>query len=74
MLITQNKIFASRDPIKYFESAPPELGRSDDGKRTIFQVQPYKNNSCGCNCRTSDIQFRLLNYGKNVEVIQFYQI
>ena len=34
--LTQNKIFAFRDLIKYFESAPPELGRSDDGKWTIF--------------------------------------
>ena len=25
-----------RDPIKYFESAAPELGRSGEGKRTIF--------------------------------------
>ena len=33
--LTQNKI-TFRDLIKYFESVPPELGRSDDGKRTIF--------------------------------------
>ena len=30
------KNFAFRGPVKYFESAPPELGRSGDGKRTIF--------------------------------------
>ena len=27
---------AFRGPIKYFEPAPPEFSRSDDGKRTIF--------------------------------------
>ena len=37
--LTQKKyiyIFAFRSPIKYFGSAPPEMGRSGDGKRTIF--------------------------------------
>ena len=33
-IITQ--FFAFRGPIKYFESAPPELGRSGDGKGIIF--------------------------------------
>ena len=28
---------AFKAPIKYFESAPPELGRSGYGKRTIFK-------------------------------------
>ena len=27
---------AFRGPIKNFETEPPELSRSDDGKRTIF--------------------------------------
>ena len=30
------KSFACSGPIKYFESEPPELGRSGDGKRTVF--------------------------------------
>ena len=30
------KKIAFRGPVKYFESAPPELSRSGDGKRTIF--------------------------------------
>ena len=29
------KKFAFRAPIKYFEWAPPELGRSGDGKRLL---------------------------------------
>ena len=36
---SKNKI-AFRGPVKYFDSAPPVLGRSGDGQRTIFQVQP----------------------------------
>ena len=31
-----SKKIAFRGSIKYFESAPPELGQSGDGKRTIF--------------------------------------
>ena len=37
MFFKSKKVFAFRDPIKYFESAPSELGRSSDGKRTIFK-------------------------------------
>ena len=29
-------MFPFRGPIKYFESAPPELGQSGDDKQTIF--------------------------------------
>ena len=36
IFLTQNKNFTFRGPIKYFESAHPELSRSGDGKRTIF--------------------------------------
>ena len=36
MFFTSNFFFAFRGSIKYFESAPPELGRSGDSKRTIF--------------------------------------
>ena len=36
MFFNSENIFAFRGPIKFFESAPPELGRSDDGKQTIF--------------------------------------
>ena len=28
--------FPFRSPIKYFQSAPPELSRSGDGKQIIF--------------------------------------
>ena len=37
-----------RGAIKYFESAPPELGRSGDGKRTICQVQPNHSSRFVC--------------------------
>ena len=36
MFFNSNFFFAFRGSIKYFESAPPELGRSGDSKRTIF--------------------------------------
>ena len=36
MFLKKKSVFAFRDPVKYFESAPPKLGRSGDGKRTIF--------------------------------------
>ena len=32
----KNKKIGFRGPIKYFESAVPELGRSGEGKQTIF--------------------------------------
>ena len=34
------KNIAFRGSIKYFELAPPELGRSGDDKQLIFKVQP----------------------------------
>ena len=37
---SKNLVFAFRGPIKYFESASPELGRPGDGKQTISYVQP----------------------------------
>ena len=37
MFFYSKKVFVFRGPIKYFESAPSELGRSGDGKRTIFK-------------------------------------
>ena len=37
MFFKSKKVFAFRDPIKYFESAPSELGQSGDGKQTIFK-------------------------------------
>ena len=37
MFLNSKKVFAFKDPIKYFESAPSELGRSGDGKRKIFK-------------------------------------
>ena len=37
MFLNSKKVFTSRDPIKYFESAPSELGRSGDGKRKILK-------------------------------------
>ena len=32
MFFNSEKVFAFRGPIKYFESAPPELHQSGDGK------------------------------------------
>ena len=40
MFLNSKIFFTFRGPIKYFESAPPELGRSGDGKQTTFQIQP----------------------------------
>ena len=40
MFLTQKTNFAFRGPIKYL-SAPPQLGRSSDAKRTIFQVHYF---------------------------------
>ena len=36
MFFNSEKMFAFRGPIKYSESAPPDLGRSGDGKQIIF--------------------------------------
>ena len=36
MFLNSKTIFAFKGPIKYFESTLPELGRSGDGKQTIF--------------------------------------
>ena len=36
MFLNSKTIFAFKGPIKYFESTLPELGRSVDGKQTIF--------------------------------------
>ena len=40
MFIRSKKMFDFRGSRKFFESAPPELGQSGDGKRTTFEVQP----------------------------------
>ena len=37
MFFNLRKVFAFRDPIKYFELAPSELGWSGDGKQAIFK-------------------------------------
>ena len=37
MFFNSKKVFAFRDPIKYFEVATSELGRSSDGKQTNFK-------------------------------------
>ena len=36
MFFNSEKVFAFRGPIKYFESAPPELHQSGDGKQKIL--------------------------------------
>ena len=36
MFFNSEKVFAFRGSIKYFESAPPELRQSGDGKRKIL--------------------------------------